>query len=1019
MDNPSNSAIDPGAGASSPLGYIMSSLSQEELRLYRELLMDLDPAEAERSITEDSNGFLRLVHLSTPSQTNTTDASAGLRHRRTPLGTVNFELPQRSNLDGEASSSRVFDFEEDHPSFGTANTSRKRESFPAFDSTDVTDGASANTTAHDAGGTAGHSPTLPAQLPRPTARGVYTTEDPLPTISTNSTESSGVLGNENVTSMIERSDGNFQYSPMAPFRASSSAADIEIARGVDLYKIHSVEFELNVGDTLVFIDFPKTRSDVRRLVNCGGIGYRDQHFRVHSEKLLATGSSKFAEFFAPTYQFRTMRRRKLVNKLPEGIKYVIDLTPPTEGEEIVFQMTELSLTPGIMKWWSSSLEPGVDHSLVTGHDDICSCKIAKRSEGAAAAAAANVATAKEDGEDRPSSSSGTTAPESVPPKVFPRWPIDHERLLQMKARGENETYPTPEFRIIPDYCPFRHCNGIIRLLMIIEGHSVSLDSAARVWTLVALAKIFDCAPVIQMQVEQWIMSGSNTRFIEILPEEALQIGHVLKIKDVTESSFRILVNEFALKEAADKDKPASVSNRLSIFGRVLGDLPDELSNIIQHAARALVDRITALYDQIQNQDMFDFWDITAWNRLRAIEQVLSCLSDSDIFVKGARTRLKILMDVLPHRVTCLVDNALSINFEAGLLKSIDTDRASYMEPKHFENVNFILKGLNKVQIMLTALPYMALCGKLESHLYWGAVSEHKDARYKPFGDILMDAQMAIERLVRNRPAVADMPEWKELLQIPPSAGIGWRLMPLPKSLIEWDQIDREVKDVLRPLLQTVWIRHFTPPLNITRHLLLNLDPKEELKFLPLWAGGLDDGTGGVFEHFLPPATMGPNGPGPAFHTGMSIPSAPGSISSSLMEEIAAMRVVGSTTAGSIDVHDSISTVYNRNRVVSDSESIATESFTDGTTEFQNARFRVPADHQDISHAMRQTVESGTEDTNSVTTEQIIGGESDDHDMYEEDEEGSDSGTETGSVVAAKDMDEDEFDEDDFDMLEDI
>jgi hypothetical protein len=54
---------------------------------------------------------------------------------------------------------------------------------------------------------------------------------------------------------------------------------------------------------------------------------------------------------------------------------------------------------------------------------------------------------------------------------------------------------------------------------------------------------------------------------------------------------------------------------------------------------------------------------------------------------------------------------------------------------------------------------------------------------------------------------------------------------------------------------------------------------EELKYLPLWAGGNEDGTGGVFEKPIPPAAFGgaPNGPGPAYHTGLSIFSQSSSI----------------------------------------------------------------------------------------------------------------------------------------------
>ncbi|KLP19385.1 uncharacterized protein LW94_12848 [Fusarium fujikuroi] len=147
--------------------------------------------------------------------------------------------------------------------------------------------------------------------------------------------------------------------------------DVEQTRLFELYRLHMVSFELNQGDTLVFIDYPVHHKGVLDYTDCNGIVYKSQKFRVHSSKLLETGSPKFAELLGPTYQFKIQRRRKMVNKLPDGIQYLLDLTPPSEGDELVFQMTELSLTPGIIKWWSSSILNGVDPFLVCGHDDIC------------------------------------------------------------------------------------------------------------------------------------------------------------------------------------------------------------------------------------------------------------------------------------------------------------------------------------------------------------------------------------------------------------------------------------------------------------------------------------------------------------------------------------------------------------------------------------------------------------------------------------------------------------------------
>ena len=43
--------------------------------------------------------------------------------------------------------------------------------------------------------------------------------------------------------------------------------------------------------------------------------------------------------------------------------------------------------------------------------------------------------------------------------------------------------------------------------------------------------------------------------------------------------------------------------------------------------------------------------------------------------------------------------------------------------------------------------------------------------------------------------------------------------------------------------------------------------EDEYKFLPLWASGMDDGSGGAFQEEIPLIEKGPIGPEPSFHAG--------------------------------------------------------------------------------------------------------------------------------------------------------
>lgn len=93
--------------------------------------------------------------------------------------------------------------------------------------------------------------------------------------------------------------------------------------------------------------------------------------------------------------------------------------------------------------------------------------------------------------------------------------------------------------------------------------------------------------------------------------------------------------------------------------------------------------------------------------------------------------------------------------------------------------------------------------------------------------------------------------------------------------------------------------------------LLCLDD-EEYKFLPLYAEGLNDGSGGVFEQDIPAAEKGPSGPGPGFHTG----STSGSLSS--LADWEGMSDVSTEMAGvdsSLGVEDGHSEDHIDRRVV--------------------------------------------------------------------------------------------------------
>ncbi|KAF4456970.1 hypothetical protein F53441_985 [Fusarium austroafricanum] len=748
--------------------------------------------------------------------------------------------------------------------------------------------------------------------------------------------------------------------------------EMEQTRLFELYRLHMVSFELNQGDTLVFIDYPVHHKGVLNHTDCNGIVYKSQQFRIHSSKLLETGSSKFAELLGPTYQFKIQRHRKMVNKLPEGIKYLIDLTPPSEGDELVFQMTELSLPPGIIQWWRSYTLNGTDPFLVCGHDDVCMCCRQPKKPDT-------------EGNEDSKPSGGATGFKLKEFNLLP------ERALQMKAANDDEVLETPPYRHIPDYCPIRHRNGIVRLLMLIEGKGAILDSAARLWTLVKLSNIFDCSNIIRDRVTQWIMHGQNTTFIEVLPEEALQMGFLLQIPQVVDCSFRILVNELALKLAADKKQHLEPS-QTTIFGRRKGHLPDELSNTVQHAAQALVDRVSETDAQMMNQA--DLWNGSdEWQKLLVTEQLLQ---QEDAALSGhALDKLRTLMRALTREVEQVWEDVMNSTPPHGheTYISIDQDRLTYVKPTDFEKATVIMQGFNRVQMLLCAAPYNDAGVKLDDRRWNNSRCTLDGYKNRSYPSLVEETTRALDNFLACSPQLANHLLWRRICALDDRSFPLMGLYAEYKPIISLYALECDVKNRIRPITLSWRRKNIELPLNRTRHLLLTLT-ENELKYLPLWCGGNDDGSGGVFEDRIPPADLllAPNGPGPGYHTGMTtIPSTPSSVTGSMIEDMDALRVWGTTTGASINVHDSISTVYRPDQVIAEDKSIASESFTIGGSgsEYENARYAVPAEHQAMGEAVNMAVET----TDSETTEAWNSNNEDDLYMWN-DEGDSDESTDT-------------------------
>ena len=225
------------------------------------------------------------------------------------------------------------------------------------------------------------------------------------------------------------------------------------------------------------------------------------------------------------------------------------------------------------------------------------------------------------------------------------------------------------------------------------------------------------------------------------------------------------------------------------------------------------------------------------------------------------------------------------------------------------------------------------------------------------------------------------------------------------------------------------------PYFLSDHLLLaSLEEDTELKYLPIWADGLDDGSGGVFQEVIPPPElgMGPGGPGPGFHTGYTVGSGTdtdtvGGGGRSTLGGMSDLGVGvlslgdGETLGRSVDVERSVGDDGSGAMGGGKGGVTPSESFTEGSSVYGEARFAQPAAHQAQGVAIEEYVLEGAmgAGSGSVSGESGTVGADDDDDADMDgggdgDNLGAGSDEEMVFFANSDDSDDDNGDDDDDD-----
>ena len=332
------------------------------------------------------------------------------------------------------------------------------------------------------------------------------------------------------------------------------------------------------GDTLVFISTPPQEPNQSKVLYRQVQAHFCRPFRIHSASLVALHSTFFNKRMAPRVQQRELAsdlilQRHQYGPRPPGIRYVLDLTPSTEGEDVIEQIVNLSCPKGVLLWHQSMYRFEMATGLVGGKDEFSSTTPNRP------------ATALElhTGHQRTPSSD---APQSRP------------------ATANDDALP-------PEYSQLRHCLSIQRVLLAIAGQDPNLDSAPKLYSFAMIIKTLGLpgpADRLTDWVLRWMRADPNTRFLEALPEVTLKIAEALMCEVLAQDAFAVLVGEAALDfvcpPAYDRSTASTPGGpHKSAFGRVKTELEERWQDRLEHARISFVDIVNKAAEELTGADM--------------------------------------------------------------------------------------------------------------------------------------------------------------------------------------------------------------------------------------------------------------------------------------------------------------------------------------------------------------------------------------------------------------------------------
>ncbi|KAI3400559.1 hypothetical protein diail_2760 [Diaporthe ilicicola] len=732
------------------------------------------------------------------------------------------------------------------------------------------------------------------------------------------------------------------------------------AHNSDLYKSQQLLQGNDEGDVLVLVSFPAFAPKT----SCQKTTFDTARVLLTRDQILKTGSAKLEERLNSEAHQR--RAKRAAGTLPHGVTHVLDLSPSVEEDDYTIALQMLSLTPGIKFWYRAAIF-GASVEAVAGHDDFCRCN----------------------------ESYDTPYPIPTPP-ISIEGPTPLDGLNVAAYLLDTEAWSVEAHRDIDDFCQTRQGANILRLIRSLAQNDLQIDSAPRMWTLVGLFDMLNMTnyDILRDYVVTWFNAGNNYLFVEILPEETLRIASIIKAPVLAFAAFRILVNERALVIAGDDVRSKQTRKNTTIFGRRISDCLsgteqlDTVMRMVEHAGVAMAERYKQAIDNLYDPNALTLLDVPEWNQLLLLDKVIP---DNEFLPvrRSYNVLLERIRAVFLRAVNKCIDGTLT-----GLPSVVDQETfRSHVTKSMFEKCEIGLSYLVSKEQLAASHAFSAVYAGLNKYqralcpLVW---LEMRD--------------LFVSDLINTREAYDAASEFAGSFQNAKNKKMLLR-GPYPEI---FDKHDRR--------FYTLLFQHATDKLSnyaaslyqkpdsdfgysISRYMVLSLSEKEMDYFR------FEDET--AYEPEIPEAELGPIGPGPSFHTGITVPSVSDSSFAGGMDDLAIRSDNGdaSTVVGSVVVQDGISTVFGRRQVLTPSETLASERFTDNgaalSADFAEAEFALPAAHQSRGQALADYVEGGGGGGGDDSS--VGGGLDDDEDDESEMFVESDASTEE---VSADDDDDD-------------